>query len=75
LLSRTQFGTPLWSTGHLHLKAGDYAASRFAPISNVAMEAERVTPPISALEGEMAGRPEGGENEDELHIIGQFAAP
>jgi hypothetical protein len=38
--------TPLWPAGHLPLKGGDYARRRNRP--------------ISPLEGEMAGRPEGG---------------
>jgi len=38
--------TPLWPAGHLPLKGGDWAVS----IPRI----------ISPLEGEMAGRPEGG---------------
>jgi hypothetical protein len=54
--------TPLWPAGHLPLKGGDhvYAASFLS------CEAGDLRYPcvqlISPLEGEMAGRPEGGEN-------------
>jgi len=39
--------TPLWSAGHLPLKGGEWQLMRRGQ-------------PISLLEGEMAGRPEGG---------------
>ncbi|AZO32641.1 MAG: lytic murein transglycosylase [Mesorhizobium sp.] len=53
-------GTPLCPTGHLPLKGGDRMARRFSLISNAAGWAVWPKPPISPLEGEMAGRPEGG---------------
>ncbi len=48
MMSATFFAlhTPLWPAGHLPLKGGDHAVS--------------TTRLISPLEGEMAGRPEGG---------------
>ncbi|PTE07488.1 lytic murein transglycosylase [Mesorhizobium helmanticense] len=52
--------TPLWPAGHLPLKGGDWVSSRLSPISNVAKWAIASKPLISPLEGEMAGRPEGG---------------
>ena len=51
---------PLWPAGHLPLKGGDQLARRLTPISSVADEAIPTTQLISPLEGEMAGRPEGG---------------
>ncbi|RWK56057.1 MAG: lytic murein transglycosylase [Mesorhizobium sp.] len=47
-------------TWHLPLKGGDRMSLRFSPIANVARWAARPKLPISPLEGEMAGRPEGG---------------
>jgi len=52
--------TPLWPAGHLPLKGGDWLSSQLSPI--VEGEARRVKLAISPLEGEMAGRPEGGAN-------------
>jgi assimilatory nitrate reductase catalytic subunit len=52
--------TPLWPPGHLPLKGGDQAAARLSPISGVAELAGVAKSLISPLEGEMAGRPEGG---------------
>jgi assimilatory nitrate reductase catalytic subunit len=49
MFEASALGTPLWPAGHLPLKGGDYAVP--APH------------PISPLEGEMAGRPEGGNPE------------
>jgi hypothetical protein len=53
--------TPLWPAGHLPLKGGDYAVidSR-CQSPDLQNERWNVPPPISPLEGEMAGRPEGG---------------
>jgi assimilatory nitrate reductase catalytic subunit len=51
--------TPLWPAGHLPLKGGDQPASAVSPIAGVAEGATRLKLPISPLEGEMAGRPEG----------------
>ncbi|RWN01758.1 MAG: hypothetical protein EOR84_06690 [Mesorhizobium sp.] len=57
--------TPLWPalfarTWHLPLKGGDWMSPSLSPIANVARWAARPKLPISPLEGEMAGRPEGG---------------
>jgi hypothetical protein len=52
--------TPLWPAGHLPLKGGDHPVARLPPISSVAEQMGRLKPLISPLEGEMAGRPEGG---------------
>ncbi len=52
--------TPLWPAGHLPLKGGDRQSS----LPQFVFNANRTLPPlarvISPLEGEMAGRPEGG---------------
>ncbi|MES0002977.1 molybdopterin-dependent oxidoreductase [Mesorhizobium sp. M0051] len=53
-------GTPLWPVGHLPLKGGDRLSYGLSPISSVAELSEAPKLPISPLEGEMAGRPEGG---------------
>jgi hypothetical protein len=50
--------TPLWPAGHLPLKGGDQSRRRLA--KGTAGLAEWPTRVISPLEGEMAGRPEGG---------------
>ncbi|RWC64620.1 MAG: lytic murein transglycosylase [Mesorhizobium sp.] len=52
---------PLCPAGHLPLKEGDWMARLLSPVSNVAKRAARPELLISPLEGEMAGRPEGGE--------------
>jgi len=52
--------TPLWPAGHLPLKGGDHALRPKDPIFGVADQGSRATRLISPLEGEMAGRPEGG---------------
>ncbi len=52
--------TPLWPAGHLPLKGGDQPAAFSSAIVNVEGEVNRPTLLISPLEGEMAGRPEGG---------------
>ena len=53
--------TPLWPAGHLPLKGGDYSAiDAFAKSPRLPRNGEAKTPLISPLEGEMAGRPEGG---------------
>jgi hypothetical protein len=54
------WGTPLRPAGHLPLKGGDQPSLLISPILDVAAEAARPKLPISPLEGEMAGRPEGG---------------
>ncbi|RWA68370.1 lytic murein transglycosylase [Mesorhizobium sp. M1C.F.Ca.ET.193.01.1.1] len=52
--------TPLCPAGHLPLKGGDRMSRRLSPISIDAELAVTRKLPISPLEGEMAGRPEGG---------------
>ena len=52
--------TPLWPAGHLPLKGGDQVSWRLSPIAFVGRMAATLELPISPLEGEMAGRPEGG---------------
>ncbi|AZO01510.1 lytic murein transglycosylase [Mesorhizobium sp. M9A.F.Ca.ET.002.03.1.2] len=56
-------GTPLCPAGHLPLKGGDLLSQLVSPISTAARWASRPKLPISPLEGEMAGRPEGGERQ------------
>ncbi|RWK60791.1 MAG: lytic murein transglycosylase [Mesorhizobium sp.] len=51
---------PLRPAGHLPLKGGDRMSFRPSPISNLERCATTQKLPISPLEGEMAGRPEGG---------------
>ncbi|RWN92116.1 MAG: nitrate reductase [Mesorhizobium sp.] len=53
-------GAPLWPAGHLPLKGGDRLSLQPSPIHNVAKRGQSAKLPISPLEGEMAGRPEGG---------------
>ena len=60
---RWRDSTPLCPAGHLPLKGGDQLLSRLSPIPNVAEPGEAPKLPISPLEGEMAGRPEGGDTE------------
>jgi hypothetical protein len=58
---RSHFGgTPLWPAGHLPLKGGDRLSCLPASVTNAAGCAIRPKLLISPLEGEMAGRPEGG---------------
>jgi len=60
MLLMRNWSTPLWPAGHLPLKGGDYSRDRLATFFNAAdgaLPSERL---ISPLEGEMAGRPEGG---------------
>ena len=52
--------TPLWPAGHLPLKGGDRLFSLPLPIAGVAEATPMRELQISPLEGEMAGRPEGG---------------
>ncbi|SMC82510.1 precorrin-3B C(17)-methyltransferase [Rhizobium sp. RU36D] len=52
--------TPLWPAGHLPLKGGDRIAAGVSTVAVGSGDAERDSQPISPLEGEMAGRPEGG---------------
>ncbi len=62
--------TPLWPAGHLPLKGGDQQAASALPKNTRRMPvlrparlmvaADSCAFPISPLEGEMAGRPEGG---------------
>ncbi|RVC22148.1 nitrate reductase, partial [Mesorhizobium sp. M7A.F.Ca.AU.002.02.1.1] len=53
-------GAPLWPAGHLPLKGGDRLSWPSSPIHNVAKRKQSAKLPISPLEGEMAGRREGG---------------
>ncbi|RWK56208.1 MAG: lytic murein transglycosylase [Mesorhizobium sp.] len=52
--------TPLWPAGHLPLKGGDRQPYRRHLPFNLENRATAATRLISPLEGEMAGRPEGG---------------
>ena len=52
--------TPLWPAGHLPLKGGEWLSPPPRSLSYVAGCTVAAKPPISPLEGEMAGRPEGG---------------
>jgi hypothetical protein len=54
--------TPLRPPGHLPLEGGDQLLSTVSPITNVAGLSMTRKLPFSPLEGEMAGRPEGGGN-------------
>jgi len=59
-MSEIALNTPLWPAGHLPLKGGDQLSPRPSPISKAAGGAEALQCVISPLEGEMAGRSEGG---------------
>jgi hypothetical protein len=52
--------TPLWPAGHLPLKGGDQPSRPASLIIISEKRAARSKLSISPLEGEMAGRPEGG---------------
>ena len=52
--------TPLWPAGHLPLKGGDYSLRRSRTHFKAAAWQKLSGRLISPLEGEMAGRPEGG---------------
>jgi hypothetical protein len=52
--------TPLWPAGHLPLKGGDQRSLPRTPTFDLAEWSQASMLPISPLEGEMAGRPEGG---------------
>ncbi|RUY34959.1 hypothetical protein EN972_29815, partial [Mesorhizobium sp. M7A.F.Ca.CA.002.07.1.1] len=54
------YEAPLCPAGHLPLKGGDWISRRLSPIFNAEEETQKPKLPISPLEGEMAGRPEGG---------------
>ncbi|MDH6269431.1 hypothetical protein M2360_004859 [Rhizobium sp. SG_E_25_P2] len=66
----TPGNTPLWPAGHLPLKGGDRPAVSALPnvaaqkrvrgFATLMMAGDGRSLPISPLEGEMAGRPEGG---------------
>jgi len=53
--------TPLWPAGHLPLKGGDGPVRTNSLISNFCGISAKLELLISPLEGEMAGRPEGGD--------------
>ena len=58
---------PLWPAGHLPLKGGDHSViDAFANLQRWQEMARPTTPLISPLEGEMAGRPEGGAKERDV---------
>ncbi|WP_192365457.1 molybdopterin oxidoreductase family protein, partial [Mesorhizobium mediterraneum] len=70
--------TPLWPAGHLPRKGGDRLPLRPSPISNTARGEPAPKLLISALAGEMAGRPEGGaqaESEKDLGVQARHASP
>ncbi|TIX02421.1 MAG: lytic murein transglycosylase [Mesorhizobium sp.] len=52
--------TPLCPAGHLPLKGGDWPSSWLSQNFGVARDGGASELPISLLEGETAGRPEGG---------------
>jgi len=52
--------TPLWPAGHLSLKGGEWTSSASQQVSGIAVWSAASWLLISPLEGEMAGRPEGG---------------
>ncbi|TPM44687.1 lytic murein transglycosylase [Mesorhizobium sp. B2-3-2] len=54
------YGAPLWPAGDLPLTGGDRMSPRLSPIISAGERREASKLPISPLEGEMAGRPEGG---------------
>ncbi|RWC26473.1 MAG: lytic murein transglycosylase [Mesorhizobium sp.] len=56
----SSLSAPLCPAGRLPLKGGDWPSLRPWPITDVAGRAATSMLPISSLEGEMAGRPEGG---------------
>ncbi|AZO30194.1 lytic murein transglycosylase [Mesorhizobium sp. M1B.F.Ca.ET.045.04.1.1] len=53
-------GAPLCPAGHLPLKGGDWQLLRRASFSSIRSWRKRSRHLISPLEGERAGRPEGG---------------
>ena len=56
-------GIPLWPAGHLPLKGGDRLSLALSQIANAAEPVPYLAAgAISPLEGEMAGRPEGGNS-------------
>jgi hypothetical protein len=52
--------TPLWPAGHLPLKGGDWQLKHHGLLTSSGNWRDFLCKPISPLEGEMAGRPEGG---------------
>ncbi|ESX55002.1 hypothetical protein X758_20865 [Mesorhizobium sp. LSHC416B00] len=60
---RRRDSAPLCPAGHLPLKGGDQLSLWLSPISRVADLSKSPKPPIYPLEGEMAGRTEGGAKE------------
>jgi hypothetical protein len=78
---RTTRNTPLWPAGHLPLKGGDWQAASALPDNTrrrpplcpatLVVAADSCPDPISPLEGEMAGRPEGGNSSRRLQSFAQ----
>ncbi|RWP66915.1 MAG: lytic murein transglycosylase [Mesorhizobium sp.] len=58
--------TPLWPAGHLPLRGGDWQPHRRHLPLNLENRVRAGTRVISPLEGEMAGRPEGGASRPPL---------
>ncbi len=54
--------TPLWPAGHLPLKGGDQLSFLLPLTFTLAKKEAASMHLISPLEGEMAGRPEGGNS-------------
>ncbi|RWP39894.1 MAG: lytic murein transglycosylase [Mesorhizobium sp.] len=59
-------GTPLCPAGHLPLKGGDWQLQPGGFSCNVEKWRKQCGSPIPPLEGEMAGRPEGGAQAQHL---------
>jgi hypothetical protein len=60
--------TPLWPAGHLPLKGGDQKLRGHCPFCTVGDWQRQNGRLISPLEGEMAGRPEGGVQRQGLSV-------
>ena len=52
--------TPLCPAGHLPLKGGDWTVAMLSAVAKAGAGSDTFQLPISPLEGEMAGKPEGG---------------
>ncbi|RUM98836.1 hypothetical protein EET67_04105 [Pseudaminobacter arsenicus] len=72
LAAQPFYVTPLWPAGHLPLKGGDRLAAASPPsLRRWRLCARAGASVISPLEGEMAGRPEGGALPPMSRIIGR----